>query len=106
MTQLPQKVVELAKAMRDAGGRALLVGGCVRDLFMDVTPKDWDLEVYGLQPARLREILDEIGTVNVVGEAFSVYKLDRNIDVSIPRCPFPAFRSRRGMETSILRSSL
>ncbi|MDQ3472403.1 MAG: HD domain-containing protein [Acidobacteriota bacterium] len=88
--------MELAKAMRDAGGRALLVGGCVRDLFMDVTPKDWDLEVYGLQPARLREILDEIGTVNVVGEAFSVYKLDRNIDVSIPRRDRKAGKGHRG----------
>jgi len=48
-------------------------------------PKDWDVEVYGIEPARLRELLDKVGTVNVVGEAFTVYKLGADIDVSVPR---------------------
>jgi tRNA nucleotidyltransferase (CCA-adding enzyme) len=85
MPELPEKVVLLARAIHDAGGRALLVGGCVRDMLMGHQPKDWDLEVYQLEPQRLREILDELGPVNVVGEAFTVYKLGRHLDVSIPR---------------------
>jgi tRNA nucleotidyltransferase (CCA-adding enzyme) len=48
-------------------------------------PKDWDLEVYGIDPARLRQVLDRFGEVNVVGEAFTVYKLGPQLDVSIPR---------------------
>jgi tRNA nucleotidyltransferase (CCA-adding enzyme) len=80
-----QKILDLARAVRDAGGRALLVGGCVRDALMGVQPKDWDLEVYGVAPERLREILDRFGPVNVVGEAFTVYKLGSDVDVSIPR---------------------
>ena len=63
----------------------MLVGGCVRDELMGVQPKDWDLEVYNLDAARLREILDQFGPVNVVGEAFTVYKLGHHLDVSIPR---------------------
>jgi len=78
-------VVSLARAIHDAGGRALLVGGCVRDALMGAEPKDWDLEVYNLDPARLREILDQFGPVDVVGEAFTVYKLGQHLDVSIPR---------------------
>lgn len=78
-------VLSLARAIHDAGGRALLVGGCVRDALMGVQPKDWDLEVYNLDAARLREILDQFGPVNVVGEAFTVYKLGHHLDVSIPR---------------------
>ena len=78
-------VLSLARAIHDAGGRALLVGGCVRDELMGVQPKDWDLEVYNLDAARLREILDQFGPVNVVGEAFTVYKLGHHLDVSIPR---------------------
>ena len=78
-------VLSLARAIQEAGGRALLVGGCVRDQLMGAQPKDWDLEVYKLDPARLREILDQFGPVNVVGEAFTVYKLGRDLDVSIPR---------------------
>ncbi|HEX7294658.1 MAG TPA: HD domain-containing protein, partial [Pyrinomonadaceae bacterium] len=85
MSQFPDKVVDLAKAIRAAGGRALLVGGCVRDPLMGNVPKDWDLEVYGLEPATLRTLLDRFGSVNVVGEAFTVYKLGPALDVSLPR---------------------
>lgn len=96
MPEFPEKIVRLAQAIRDAGGRALLVGGCVRDLVMQIAPKDWDLEVYGLQPAKLREVLDRFGDVNVVGEAFSVYKLDHEIDVSIPRRDRKSGKGHRG----------
>src|ERR1043166_1495587 len=81
----PPKILELAEAVREAGGRALLVGGCVRDSLMGAQPKDWDVEVYGLAPERLSEVLDRFGTVNVVGEAFTVYKLGSDLDVSLPR---------------------
>jgi tRNA nucleotidyltransferase (CCA-adding enzyme) len=82
---IPEKVIALATAIRDAGGRALLVGGCVRDLLMEIEPTDWDLEVYGVEPLKLRALLDEFGPVNVVGEAFTVYKLGSDLDVSLPR---------------------
>jgi tRNA nucleotidyltransferase (CCA-adding enzyme) len=85
MHEVPEKVIALAHAIRDAGGRALLVGGCVRDKLMGTVPKDWDLEVYSLSAERLRKILDQSGPVNVVGESFTVYKLGRNLDVSLPR---------------------
>src|ERR1041384_3856979 len=85
MAEIPEKVLSLARAIHEAGGRALLVGGCVRDELMGKQPKDWDLEVYQLDAARLREILDQFGPVNVVGEAFTVYKLGHHVDVSIPR---------------------
>ncbi len=82
---VPNRILKLAQAMNRAGGRALMVGGCVRDRLMGVEPKDWDVEVYGVEPARLRELLDEFGRVNVAGEAFTVYKLGAGLDVSLPR---------------------
>ena len=85
MSQIPEKVIQLAKAVQAAGGRGLLVGGCVRDPLMGRVPKDWDLEVYGVEAEKLRTILDRFGPVNVVGEAFTVYKLGHDLDVSIPR---------------------
>jgi tRNA nucleotidyltransferase (CCA-adding enzyme) len=81
----PEKILRLARRVKDEGGRALLVGGCVRDQLMGFEPKDWDVEVYGVEPARLRELLESFGKVNVVGEAFTVYKLGHNLDVSLPR---------------------
>jgi tRNA nucleotidyltransferase (CCA-adding enzyme) len=82
---VPEKVIELAQAVRAEGGRALLVGGCVRDLLMDGQPKDWDVEVYAVEPARLRELLEKFGRVDAVGEAFTVYKVGNDLDVSVPR---------------------
>ncbi len=83
--EVSQIVVDLAERVRAEGGRALLVGGCVRDELMGTQPKDWDVEVYGIEPLRLREVLDQFGPVNLVGEAFTVYKLGAHLDVSLPR---------------------
>ena len=82
---LPQKIIDLAAAVSANGGRAMLVGGCVRDELMGIEHKDWDVEVYGVEPVRLREMLDVVGDVNIVGEAFTVYKIGNELDVSIPR---------------------
>jgi tRNA nucleotidyltransferase (CCA-adding enzyme) len=73
-----------------------LDGGCVRDLNKLVKPKDWELEVYDLKPGKLRQVLDHFGPVNVVGEAFTVYKLGRDLDVSIPRRERKSGRGHRG----------
>jgi tRNA nucleotidyltransferase (CCA-adding enzyme) len=85
MPQIPERATSLALAIQDEGGRALLVGGCVRDMLMGTQPTDWDLEVYGIEPTKLRALLDSFGPVNVVGEAFTVYKLGPDLDVSLPR---------------------
>lgn len=96
MIELTEKVISLARAINEASGRALLVGGCVRDTLMGAQPKDWDLEVYNLDPVRLREVLDQFGPVNVVGESFTVYKLGQHLDVSIPRRERKAGRGHKG----------
>jgi tRNA nucleotidyltransferase (CCA-adding enzyme) len=92
---IPAKVIDLATAVKAAGGRALLVGGCVRDALMQQQPKDWDVEVYGVAPESLRALLDQLGPVNVVGEAFTVYKLGPDLDVSLPRRERKAGRGHR-----------
>jgi tRNA nucleotidyltransferase (CCA-adding enzyme) len=96
MNEVPEKVIQISKAVDEAGGRALLVGGCVRDMIMRKPPKDFDLEVYKVEPTRLREILERFGNVNTVGEAFTVYKLGRDLDVSIPRRERKSGRGHRG----------
>jgi tRNA nucleotidyltransferase (CCA-adding enzyme) len=84
-SHIPEKVIKLAQDVRAEGGRALLVGGCVRDFLMDGQPKDWDVEVYATEPVRLRELLEKFGRVDAVGEAFTVYKVGHDLDVSLPR---------------------
>ena len=98
MRHLPDTVLELARAVAAAGGRAMLNGGCVRDPLL--TPpqetKDWDIEVYGIQPQELRELVSQFGDVNVVGESFAVYKVGRHLDVSLPRRERKAGVGHRG----------
>lgn len=96
MMVLPEKVLNLSRVISEAGGRALLAGGCVRDRLMGRQPKDWDLEVYRVAPEHLREILEQFGPVNAVGEAFTVYKLGPELDVSLPRRERKSGRGHRG----------
>jgi tRNA nucleotidyltransferase (CCA-adding enzyme) len=74
----------------------MLVGGCVRDELMGVEPKDWDVEVYGVAAENLREIIGSFGEANAVGEAFTVYKIGHDLDVSIPRRERKVGRGHRG----------
>ncbi|HVG22303.1 MAG TPA: hypothetical protein VNI02_24915 [Blastocatellia bacterium] len=70
-----EQVLKLCEAVREAGGRAMLVGGWVRDYLLGIESKDFDIEVYGVEPDRLRTLLETLAQVNTVGEHFSVYKL-------------------------------
>jgi tRNA nucleotidyltransferase (CCA-adding enzyme) len=96
-------VIKVCQAVRQAGGRAMLVGGSVRDMLLGRQSKDFDIEVYGVEPARLRAVLEQIAPVNTVGEHFAVYKLvfegdsaDRiQIDVSLPRRESKSGRGHR-----------
>ena len=87
----------LASAVRDAGGRALIVGGWVRDRLLGRASKDVDLEVYGLTAAALRALLDRVGPVQTVGESFTVYKVG-DIDVALPRRESKVATGHRGFE--------
>src|SRR3989344_7183633 len=40
---VPKEVAGVSSALRNAGFEAYLVGGCVRDLLLSRTPKDWDI---------------------------------------------------------------
>jgi len=94
--KLPDKIVKLAEIVKLNGGRAMLVGGCVRDELMGIEPKDWDLEIYGIEPQVLREILDGFGKVDAVGEAFTVYKIGQDLDVALPRRERKTGRGHKG----------
>jgi len=109
MNQLHGKIETLAKAVARAGGRAMLVGGCVRDELMGVESKDRDVEVYGIDPERLKEVLEDFVNravddertevrvpLNIVGEAFTVYKIGNDLDVSLPRRERKVGKGHRG----------
>jgi len=91
------RVRRIAEAVREAGGRALIVGGWVRDRLMGRDSKDIDLEVFGVPADRLRRLLEVFGRVETVGESFQVYK-SGDLDVSLPRRESKSGRGHRGFD--------
>jgi len=81
---LEQQARRVAAAVQGAGGRALCVGGFVRDRLLDRPSNDLDLEVFGIGQDALLPLLKSLGRVEPVGQAFPVYKLGA-IDVALPR---------------------
>jgi tRNA nucleotidyltransferase (CCA-adding enzyme) len=92
---LEQQAARLAAVVRDAGGRALCVGGFVRDRLLGRASKDLDIEVFGIAQDALPPLLKSIGRVEPVGQAFPVYKLGA-IDVALPRRESKTGRGHKG----------
>ena len=91
----PGIAIDIARAVQQAGGRALIVGGWVRDRLMGRPSKDIDVEVFGLDAERLKGILAAFGPLNIVGESFTVFKV-ADIDVSLPRRESKIGRGHKG----------
>ncbi len=94
---------EIALAARAAGGRALIVGGWVRDRLRGHPSKDIDLEVFGVPQDRLAPLLAPFGRVEAVGQSFPVYKVVVEgkgdlIDVALPRRESKTGRGHKGFE--------
>ena len=92
---VPELARNLATAVQTAGGRALIVGGWVRDQLLGRGSKDLDIEVFGIDAAKLRPIIERFGRVDTVGESFTVFKI-ADLDVSLPRRESKTGRGHRG----------
>lgn len=68
---VPEEVAVVAKTLESKGLEAYLIGGCVRDLLLERTPKDWDITTNGTPEEIIAAFPDtfyenEYGTVGVV----------------------------------------
>ncbi|HUR20116.1 MAG TPA: HD domain-containing protein [Vicinamibacterales bacterium] len=91
----PPLAIDIAHEVRARGGRALIVGGWVRDRMLGREAKDLDLEVFGVAADALKTTLEAFGQVNSVGESFTVYKVG-DVDVSLPRRESKSGRGHKG----------
>ena len=92
---LVRQATHIAAAARAAGGRALCVGGFVRDRILNRPSKDLDIEVFGIPQDKLQALLQSLGKVVPAGQAFPVYKLG-DIDVALPRRESKTGRGHKG----------
>jgi tRNA nucleotidyltransferase (CCA-adding enzyme) len=99
----PRKIVKkLARWVAGAGGRALLVGGSVRDSLLRKDSKDFDLEVFGLAARELEALLQPHFELIAVGRSFGVHKLrGLPIDVSLPRREIKRGPGHRGFDIEV-----
>jgi len=94
----------IAAAAEAAGGRAYFVGGYVRDRLMNCCGEspDIDVEVHGILPDKLKEILSAYGEPLSVGSSFGIYTVrGADIDVAMPRTETATGRGHRDFETFV-----
>ena len=88
LRSVPASIIKLViDPINAAGGRGLLVGGSVIDILQDREPKDWDIEVFGLDWSRLETLFADLNP-KTVGKAFGIMKLSvdgLDVDINIPR---------------------
>lgn len=64
--KIPLYVTRVTKTLEKAGFEAFLVGGCVRDLFLDREPNDWDVTT-NAKPEEIIELFDKTIYENTFG---------------------------------------
>src|SRR4051812_50014941 len=87
--EMPADLRAMLDAVRRVG-RPRLVGGGVRDWLLGRTPKDFDVEVGGVDFETLQRALAPFGATDVVGRSFGVIKVrsaqtGTEFDFSLPR---------------------
>lgn len=97
--RLREAVSWLADRVDAAGGRALIVGGSVRDALLEIPALDIDVEVHGLEATVLQELIDERYGFDPVGRDFGILKVKGlDLDVALPRRESKRGLGHRGFE--------
>lgn len=73
--EVPTAVRNVHQRLNSAGFEAYLVGGCVRDLLLGRTPKDWDITT-NATPEQIQPLYEETFYENVYGTVGVVTKSD------------------------------
>ena len=99
---LPKIIETISKRLQEHNAKTIIVGGSVRDHFLKLPSKDYDIEVYGLDSIEeLETILSKFGSVNLVGKSFGVLKFvyeKEEYDFSFPRLESKAGIGHRGFD--------
>ncbi len=95
----------ISKELKSKNAKAIIVGGSVRDHFLELPIKDYDVEVYGLESLEALEVLlSKHGSVNLVGKSFGVLKFTyegEEYDFSFPRTEEKVGVGHRGFEVEV-----
>jgi tRNA nucleotidyltransferase (CCA-adding enzyme) len=98
----PKILKTISDTLKKEGAKAIIVGGSVRDHFLGIEAKDFDIEVYGLENlSKLEDILKKFGRVELVGKSFGVLKFiyqKEVYDFSFPRSERKVASGHKGFD--------
>ena len=87
--KIPSVLEEILKDLQKIGATPILVGGSVRDFFLNIPIKDYDIEIFGINSLEIiQNCLEKFGSVKLVGKSFGVLTLRVNeydFDFALPR---------------------
>ena len=93
---------KIAALVNELGGKTYYVGGMVRDELLGIESKDVDIEVHGITPGQLENILDSVGEKLKIGASFGIFSLrGYDIDIAMPRTEQATGRGHRDFEVFI-----
>ena len=92
----------IAEAVSNNKGSAFYVGGYVRDQILNRDNKDIDIEIHGIAPNKLQELLSTFGPCETKGVSFGVYGIKHyDLDISLPRSESSSGRGHRDFEVFV-----
>ncbi|WP_323658178.1 CCA tRNA nucleotidyltransferase [Aliarcobacter butzleri] len=101
---LPKILIRILNTLQELGSKPILIGGCVRDSFLNKKIKDYDVEIFNFDSLEILEkSLKEFGNVNLVGKSFGVLTLkidEYDFDFSLPRIEKKVGNSHQDFEVS------
>lgn len=93
---------KIAVAVEEKGGKAYFVGGYVRDLIRGNPGKDVDIEIHGVTPDTLKNILSSLGERLEIGESFGIFGLKGySLDIAMPRTETNRGRGHRDFDVFV-----
>ncbi|MEV9525877.1 CCA tRNA nucleotidyltransferase [Aliarcobacter butzleri] len=101
---LPKILIRILNDLQELGSKPILVGGCLRDSFLNKKIKDYDVEIFNFDSLEILEkSLKKFGNVNLVGKSFGVLTLkidEYDFDFSLPRIEKKVGNSHTDFEVS------
>jgi len=86
---IPKILSDILVSLQELGARPILVGGCVRDYFLNKEVKDFDIEIFDFNSLEeIEKSLKKFGNVKLVGKSFGVLTLKvdgYDFDFALPR---------------------